>query len=159
LIAAALVGAALGAGTTLVLRREPHRVAATATAPDKSRVATAREKPCGEPGRWCSELSIGPSRESGTVVAAYDDPAVTCDEIVWTPDGKRVGFVMRGRELRLFDPVSLREIGLVRLVTDEAAQTRRARGVTFSENGRAVTFDDCPRGQSGCRAGVVGIPQ
>jgi hypothetical protein len=31
--------------------------------------------------------------------------------------------------------------------------------VTFSENGKAVTFDDCPRNRSGCRAGVVGVPQ
>jgi hypothetical protein len=93
------------------------------------------------------------------VAAAYDDPSAVCDEVVWTPDGTRVGFVMRGYELRLFDPQSLKEIGTVRLVTEEAAQTRRARGVTFSENGRAVTFDDCPRAHSGCRAGVAGVPQ
>jgi hypothetical protein len=47
----------------------------------------------------------------------------------------------------------------VRLLTAEAAQTRLARGITFSENGRAATFDDCPRSHSGCRAGVVGVPQ
>jgi hypothetical protein len=41
----------------------------------------------------------------------------------------------------------------------EAAETRLARGITFSENGRAATFDDCPRAHSGCRAGVVGVPQ
>ena len=33
------------------------------------------------------------------------------------------------------------------------------RGVTFSENGRAITFDECPRGRSGCRAGLAAVPR
>ena len=115
--------------------------------------------PCASANDWCTELRVGASDSASAVVARYTDPSATCDEVVWTPDGKRVGFVIRGHELRLFDPQSGKEIGTVRLVTEEAAQTRRARGVTFSENGRAVTFDDCPRTHSGCRAGVVGVPQ
>jgi Tol biopolymer transport system component len=78
---------------------------------------------------------------------------------VWTPDGKRVAFVIDGREMLLYDAQARKLAGTVRLLSSEAAQSRIARGVTFSENGRAVTFDDCPRAHSGCRAGVLGIPQ
>ena len=83
----------------------------------------------------------------------------SCAEIVWTPDGKRVAFVIDGSEMSIYDAQSGKLAGTVRLLTNEAAQTRLARGITFSENGRAATFDDCPRGHSGCRAGVVGVPQ
>jgi len=162
LIGALVIGAALGAGGILLLRADAgrqRRIAATASSPDKSLVAVAWEKPCARAGEWCVELGIGPSIDAAKIAAAVDDPSARCDEVVWTPDRKRVGFVMRGHELRLFDPQSLKEIGVVRLLTEDAARTRRARGVTFSENGRAVTFDDCPREHSGCRAGVMGIPQ
>jgi hypothetical protein len=163
LIGALLLGTAIGAGAALVLRgadsRLRGRVTAQSLSPDKSLVALATTAPCASADDWCTELRVGASDAASAVVARYTDPSATCDEVVWTPDGKRVGFVIRGYELRLFDPQSRTEIGTVRLVTEDAAQTRRARGVTFSENGRAVTFDDCPRAHSGCRAGVVGIPQ
>ncbi|HEY7498031.1 MAG TPA: hypothetical protein VH740_05950 [Vicinamibacterales bacterium] len=163
LIATLVIGAALGAGAAMALRggdaRLRGRITAAMPSPDKSIVALATATPCAKADAWCTELRIGPSTDASKVAAAYDDPSAVCDEVVWTPDGTRVGFVMRGYELRLFDPQSLKEIGTVRLVTEEAAQTRRARGVTFSENGRAVTFDDCPRAHSGCRAGVAGVPQ
>jgi hypothetical protein len=29
--------------------------------------------------------------------------------------------------------------------------------VTFSQNGAAVTFDDCPRGHSGCKSGLAAV--
>ena len=64
-----------------------------------------------------------------------------------------------GSEMAVYDVQTAKLAGTVRLLTSEAALTRIARGVTFSENGRAATFDDCPRTQSGCRAGVVGVPQ
>ena len=35
--------------------------------------------------------------------------------------------------------------------------SRLARGVTFSQNGAAVTFDDCPRGRSGCKPGLAAV--
>jgi hypothetical protein len=43
----------------------------------------------------------------------------------------------------------------VQLVPRDA--DRFARGVTFSDNGFAVTFDDCPKGRSGCRSGLAGV--
>ena len=118
-------------------------------------MALARESRCGE--GICLELALGASENATTVIGAPGSR--TCNEIVWTPDGSRVAFVIDGSEMTIYDARTLKLAGMVRLLTADAAQTRLARGVTFSENGRAATFDDCPRTHSGCRAGVVGVPQ
>jgi hypothetical protein len=163
LIAALAVGVAIGAGLVVLVgprlaqpAERPHR-SARAASPDGARMATAFDRRCGE--ILCGVLRMGvPDRdETAKVFDTYRDSS--CDEIVWTPDGKRVGFLMTGQQLVIYDAGTLKHLGNVRLLTQEAASTRRARGVTFSENGRALTFDDCPRAHSGCRAGVVGIPQ
>ncbi len=160
LIAALLLGVALGAaGALLVTARTTdatrRRVVARAVAPDKSRVAVAREVPCQE--GTCHELQLGASEDSSNTVAVISNRS--CSEIVWTPDGTRVAFVLDGSEMSIYNAQTSKLAGTVRLLTAEALQTRLARGITFSENGRAATFDDCPRTHSGCRAGVVGVPQ
>jgi len=163
LIAALVIGLAIGAGTIALLgprfaspEERPHR-SARAASPNGTRMAAAFERMCGD--IVCGELRMGtPNQEAAAkVFDTYRDS--TCDEIVWTPDGKRVGFLMTGQQLVIYDAETLKHLGNVRLLTQEAASSRRARGVTFSENGRALTFDDCPRTHSGCRAGVVGVPQ
>jgi hypothetical protein len=163
LIAALVIGVAIGAGAIALVgprlaapAERPHRTARAAS-PDGARMAAAFERMCGE--IVCGELRMSaPNQEqSANAFDTYRDS--TCEEIAWTPDGKRVAFLMTGQQLVIYDAQTLKHLGNVRLLTQEAAKTRLARGVTFSENGRAVTFDDCPRGQSGCRAGVVGIPQ
>ena len=161
-VAALIAGVVLGAagawllGPRLGFPAAMHR-AARAASPDGSRIAAAFERPCAE--IVCGELRAGPAagESAATTFDTYRDS--TCDEIVWTPDGKRIGFLMTGQQLVLYDAQTLKHLGNIRLLTQEAAATRRARGVTFSENGRALTFDDCPRSHSGCRAGVVGVPQ
>jgi hypothetical protein len=160
LIAAFLLGVALGAaGALLVTARTTdatrRRVAARAVSPDKSRVAVAREVPC--PEGTCQELRLGTTDDASTVVAVLTDRS--CSEIAWTKDGTRVAFVLDATEMSIYDAQTSRLAGIVRLLASEAAQTRLARGITFSDNGRAATFDDCPRAHSGCRAGVVGVPQ
>jgi len=160
LIATLILGVALGFALALVLGRGRsdlswRRVAARAAAPKGSLVAFVLEQPCSR--GFCQSLNLGASERSGTPLAPLDNQS--SDEVVWTADGKRVGFVVDGRELWLYDAQSRALAGRVGLLTSEAAQSRLARGITFSENGRAATFDDCPRAHSGCRAGVVGIPQ
>jgi hypothetical protein len=164
LIAAFLLGVALGASAAFLLTARTtdasrRRVTARTYSPDRSRVAVALEAPCA--AGLCQELRIGASQESSTAVASLTNRS--CGEIVWTPDGTRVAFVIDGTEMSIYDaqtPASSMTLaGTVRLLTSEATQTRLARGITFSENGRAATFDDCPRTHSGCRAGVVGVPQ
>ena len=156
LIAALLLGIALGAAGVMLIEqsRGSQRTLAHATSPDNTRVAFVAEKKCA--ADLCQTFLIGATPAGATEVRTIESSNPT--EVVWTPDSARVGFLSNGAELVLFDAQSLKEIGIVRLMTDEAAQTRLARGVTFSENGRAVTFDDCPRGRSGCKGGVVGVP-
>jgi hypothetical protein len=162
LIAALVAGIAIGAVamflyTARLSSSSPFHRTARGASPDGSRVAIALERQCDQ--LVCGELRVGSasSEASAKAIDTYRDSS--CDEIVWTPDGKRIGFLMTGQQLVLYDAQTLKHLGNVRLLTQEAASTRRARGITFSENGKAVTFDDCPRGRSGCRAGVVGIPQ
>jgi hypothetical protein len=158
-ITALLAGIALGAASMLVLPGltvGPNRtVAAQASSPDNSRVGIAWESVCKE--GVCTSLALGATAASARELDSLSGQS--CDQVVWTPDGKRVGFVIDGSRMMLFDTQSLKHAGTVRLMSDEAARSHLARGVTFSENGRAVTFDDCPRSHSGCRAGVAGIPQ
>jgi hypothetical protein len=135
--------------------RSWRRTVAQASSPDRSRVALVEERICA--GAFCQSLHVGTSAETAAAVGPIGPQ--TAHEVVWTPDGKRVGFVTSESQLLLYDAASLEAVGTVRLMTDEAARSRLARGVTFSENGRAVTFDDCPRAHAGCRAGVVGVPQ
>lgn len=160
LVAALLFGIAIGAAGALLVDRaasdgDRARTLARAISPDKSRVAFVMERRCD--AGVCQTLQIGATDADARPVRTVESLIPT--EVVWTRDGNRVGFVTNGTELVLYDGQSSKEVGTVRLMTAEAAQSRIARGVTFSENGRAVTFDDCPRAHSGCRAGVVGIPQ
>ena len=66
-----------------------------------------------------------------------------------------MGFLIDGRELRVFDPEPFKPVATIQLVPQHGE--RFARGVTFSDNGAAVTFDECPRGRSGCRSGLAGV--
>ena len=159
-VAALLLGIAAGAAIALLVTARAtdatrRRTTVTSSSPDKSRVAAVQETPCST--GICEELRLGDSEAASATIASLGSRS--CDEIVWTPDGKRVAFVIDGSEMSIYDAQSGKLAGTVRLLTSEAAQTRLARGITFSENGRAATFDDCPRAHSGCRAGVVGVPQ
>jgi hypothetical protein len=158
LIGALVLGIALGAAIVLVTEGQRsaslRRVVARAASPSKALVALVHEQPCAS--GFCQSLALGASAATATALESLND--ASADEVTWTPDSTRVGFV-DGRELWVYDAQGRKLAGRVGLLTQEAAQTRRARGVTFSENGRAVTFDDCPRAHSGCRAGVVGVPQ
>jgi hypothetical protein len=159
LIGALVLGTALGAAVVLVTESQRatsfRRVVARATSPTKALVALVIEQPC--VSGFCQRLALGASDATATALDSLNGESA--DEVIWTPDGTRVGFVVGGRELWLYDAQGRKLAGRVGLLTQEAGQARRARGVTFSENGRAVTFDDCPRAHSGCRAGVVGVPQ
>jgi hypothetical protein len=159
LIGALVLGIALGAAIALVTegRRSSslRRVVARTTSPSHALVALVNEQPCAS--GFCQRLALGTSDATATVLETLT--GASADEVIWTADSTRVGFVVDGRELWVYDAKSRKLAGRVGLLTQEAGQTRRARGVTFSENGRAVTFDDCPRAHSGCRAGVLGVPQ
>ena len=119
-------------------------------------VALIRKQPC--TGGWCETIWLGRTKADAVRVASLAPDAEHCDEIAWAADGFRVGFIINGYQLRIFDGKTGRPVGQVNLVEpDRTPSSRIARGVTFSQNGAAVTFDDCPRGHSGCKSGLVAV--
>jgi hypothetical protein len=147
-----LVGAAFFAGG-----RFATRDTVVATSPDGAQIAWASERRC--MNGPCEALWLGSSRSSAVKVSTLDGASRT-REIAWTKDGSRVAFLIDGTELQFFSPSSRMPAGRMTLVASPNGPTASiVRGITFSDNGRAVTFDECPRSHSGCRAGFAAVPQ
>jgi hypothetical protein len=128
---------------------------ASKTAPDTHHVALVRLVKCET--AWCESLAIGATADATEAVGTLPRKA-HCSQIVWSADGKRAGFLVNGQQLRLYDSATLRPAGQFDLVPrDGDPPAREARGVTFSENGAAITYDDCPRDRSGCRPGLMAL--
>jgi len=120
------------------------------------KIALVKKQPCAT--GWCETLWIGNTRSDVVKVAELTPGSEHCDEIAWASDGYRVGFVINGYQFRIFDGMSRTAINQVNLIDPDGTPTSRiVRGVTFSQNGAAVTFDECPRGRSGCRSGLVAV--
>ncbi len=132
-----------------------RRTLFTQPSPDGQLVATVYEARCAQVR--CQALRIAVHGGSArTVEALTGDEQVS--EIAWTPDSSRVAFVVNGYQLRVFDAQTGRNLGAVSLIDpDGFPPSRIARGVTFSANGAAVTFDDCPREHSGCKPGLLAL--
>ncbi len=133
-----------------------RRTALTSTSPSGDAVAYIFEARCAS--GICQSLMVGPTNRSARSVETLKGDSEKADQIAWTPDGGRVGFLVNGYQLRVFDARTGANLGAVSLIEpDRSPSTRIARGVTFSTNGAAVTFDDCPRSHSGCKPGLVAI--
>ena len=128
-----------------------------ASSPDGSHIAFATARRCGSGP--CETLWVGTGRSGAAMVDTLEGGTGRCDEIVWTKDGTRVGFLIDGHRLQLYkaDGTPAGQLALLEPQPGDAA--RIVRGVTFSDNGRAITYDDCPKGRSGCRAGIAALPQ
>jgi hypothetical protein len=155
LILLVLLAVAAFGGYALGRRACEYEVLSAAPAAAR-KVAFVRERLC-DTGR-CQTLWIGVSRDEASVVSELAGSHEVCEEIAWAADGFRVGFVINGYQLRIFDGEDRTQVGVVDLIDAEGAPTTRiARGVTFSATGAAVTFDDCPRSTSGCKSGLAAV--
>ena len=151
---AAVVAAASGFGAGWLLAA--RRIVLAAKSPGGGAVAFVLEGRCA--AGLCQTLRIGPTASSASVVESLSGPDEQATEIAWAPDGGRVGFLVNGYQLRVFDAHTGKNLGAITIVTpDGSPSTRIARGVTFSSNGAAITFDDCPRDHSGCKPGFAAI--
>jgi hypothetical protein len=120
------------------------------------KIALVKKQPCA--AGWCETLWLGNTRADVVKVAELTARTEHCDEIAWASDGYRVGFVINGYQLRIFDGVARKPVNQVNLIEpDGTPSSHIVRGVTFSQNGAAVTFDECPRGRSGCKSGLVAV--
>jgi len=153
IIAAFVVGAAGFAGGYVLGAR---RIVRFANAPGRDGVAYVLEGRCA--AGLCQSLWVGSTVKAAKVVESLVGSSEEANEIAWTPDGRRVAFIVNGYQLRLFDARTRASLGAIALIDPDGFPTSRiARGVTFSTNGAAVTFDDCPRDHSGCKPGLVAI--
>ena len=123
---------------------------------EAQRIALVKKEPCDR--GWCETLWIGDTRQNAVRVASLAPGSERCEEVAWAKDGYRVGFVINGYQLRIFDGPTRKQVGQVNLIDPDGTPTSHlVRGVTFSQNGAAVTFDDCPRGRSGCKSGLAAV--
>jgi len=106
----------------------------------------------------CQSLWIGPDTKRARMVQTLSGSGEESGEIAWTPDGARVAFIINGYQLRLFDARGGAPLGALAIIDpDGFPSSRIARGVTFSNTGTSITFDDCPRHHSGCKPGLLAI--
>jgi WD40 repeat protein len=151
-VAFVLAAAAFAAGWFLGGRR----TVLVAESPARDGVAFVFEGHCAT--GLCQSLRIGRDMKSAKVVETLSGPSEQAGEIAWTPDGGRVGFVVNGYQLRLFDARTGQSLGAMAIIDpDGFPSSRIVRGVTFSTNGASITFDDCPRDHSGCKPAMVAI--
>jgi hypothetical protein len=74
-----------------------------------------------------------------------------CNEIVWSPDSSRVGFLIRGARLDVYDAGKGRLLESITLVEpDGYPGSREARAVRFLKDGTGVQFRECVRGGNRC---------
>ena len=158
LILAALVVSALAGFAGYVAGKrnaEEHRILLTATPPDNQRVALVRDRPCD--GGRCQTVWLGESTDKVTELLQLSG-GEKVEEIAFSADGSLVGFLVNGYQLRVFESESRLPRATVELFKpDQVPSTRIARGITFSPNGAAVTYDECPRRSSGCKSGLSAV--
>jgi hypothetical protein len=151
----ALAAMVIAAGSSAACTPADH-VLLQQSAPDQRQVALVTLTRCGT--GWCERLLVGGATESATSIATLPQGSEHVNEVAWSKDGRRVAFLVNGYQLRIYDAETRAPAGQLTLVNPDAnPPTRIARGVTFSDNGAAVTFDDCPRDRSGCRPGLVAM--
>lgn len=110
-------------------------------------------------------FSLGPVDERLILAAGgeevelkrLDEQSGTVDEIAWAPDGSLAGVVLNGAKLVAIDVPARRVIYELPLL-EKADGSRAARGVGFSANAMAITFDDCPRTGAGCKPRFMALP-
>jgi hypothetical protein len=152
-LAAFVVGAIGFAGGYILGAR---RIVRFVNAPGGGGVAYVLEGRCA--AGLCQSLWVGSAVRSARAVETLSGPSEQADEIAWTPDGGRVAFIVNGYQLRLFDAHTGASLGAIAIIDpDGFPSSRIARGVTFSSNGAAITYDDCPRDHSGCKPGLLAI--
>ena len=98
LIAAFVVAVAGFAGGFFLGTR---RAVIVVESPARDAVAFVLEGRCA--ADRCQSLWIGPDTKRAKVVQTLSGAGEQAGEIAWTPDGSRVGFVINGYQLRVFD--------------------------------------------------------
>lgn len=121
-----------------------------APSPDGKRIAEVHSRFSIDPP--AQSLWLRFSRESKPVkLATLTQDVDWCNEIVWSPDSSRVGFLIRGYRLDVYDARNGRPLEKIVLVEpDGYPGSREARLVRFLKDGSGVQFRECVRGGNRC---------
>lgn len=109
-------------------------------------------------------FSFGPADER-LLVATGDQqvelraltPEAQVGNMIWANDSALAGVVIGGSTLAVIDPAEARILYELPLL-EVRDGSRFVRGVGFSANALAITFDDCPRQGAGCRPRFMALP-
>lgn len=144
---AGLVGFATGRATANI------GTVAEAWSPDgASRVSVERTFSTG-PRTQAVRIASGGEDIEVRPLAAGEEPG----DVLWSPDGSLAGVVIDGATLVVIDPQARRVIYELPLL-EQRDGSRLARGLGFSANAMAITFDDCPKRGAGCRPRFMALP-
>ena len=86
-----------------------------------------------------------------------DESTGGATELLWAPDGSLAGVLVNHMKLTVIDAAAKRVIYELPLV-EKLDGSRMARGVSFSKNAMAITFDDCPTFGAGCQPRFMALP-
>ena len=109
-------------------------------------------------------FSTGPRKQAVRLVSGDEDvevralaPGEEPGDVLWSPDGSLAGVVIDGATLVVIDPKARRVLYELPLL-EQRDGSRMARGLGFSANAMAITFDDCPKRGAGCRPRFMALP-
>ena len=102
-------------------------------------------------------VMIGSGNDT-TEVRRLGEDTGPAGEVMWAPDGSVAGVVLNGSKLMVIEAASRRVLYELPLLEKQDG-SRIARGVGFSANALAITFDDCPRTGAGCRPRFMALPR
>lgn len=138
----ALFGAGLRAGRGQVVARS--------ASPDGNRIAEVRSRWTIDPPAHSLWLQRG-FRQTPLHLTNLAEDQDWCDQIFWSPNGAQVAFLVRGVRLLVFDAATGEPFKDVPLVpVDGYPGSLEARSLTFSADGRSVSFSSCKRRSSRC---------
>lgn len=90
-------------------------------------------------------------------IKRLDESTGLATELVWAPNGELAGVLVNHMKLAVIDAAGKRLLYELPLV-EKLDGSRMARGVSFSANALAITFDDCPTYGAGCRPRFMALP-
>lgn len=120
-------------------------VAASATSDDGRYVAFVRNHPDIDP--WHQTAWLGTTSEPATKLDDLPGGAWSCDGIIWSPGGERVGFLISSSILRVYD-VATKSLVYSGFIGRESRATPPrwvVQDVALSADGARATFRQCER--------------
>jgi hypothetical protein len=124
-----------------------HQVVRRVASPDRGRIAEVRSSWSLDPP--AQSLWLWTGRQEPRQIASLGGDTDWCDQILWSPDGSRVGFLIRGIRLDVYDATSgARAASLPLIEPDGYPGSREARFVRLLDD--RVEFRNCGRKDGRC---------